>query len=85
MRASDNCLCNYCDHNLNWHRCGCDNEDFLSNDLTDPDDCEDFDPGDDDDDDDDDNGDDVIECPNCRGDAYWNGSEYECDDCGWCG
>ncbi len=27
----------------------------------------------------------VIDCPQCGGDAYWNGSEYECDDCGWAG
>lgn len=35
--------------------------------------------------DNDDDDDDCIECPNCGDDAYWNGSEYECDNCGWCG
>ena len=26
-----------------------------------------------------------IDCPQCGGNAYWNGMEFECDDCGWCG
>lgn len=26
-----------------------------------------------------------VECPYCGSDAYWGGSNYECDQCGWCG
>ena len=26
-----------------------------------------------------------IDCPQCGGDAYWNGMEFVCDECGWCG
>lgn len=26
-----------------------------------------------------------ITCPNCDSDAYWNGYNYECENCGWCG
>lgn len=29
--------------------------------------------------------DDTIECPVCGSDAEWDGSEYVCEDCGWCG
>lgn len=38
--------------------------------------------------DDDDDDFDVTEektCPECGADAYWTGSNYECDECGWCG
>ncbi|UKI46610.1 MAG: hypothetical protein L6V92_03085 [Phocaeicola vulgatus] len=27
----------------------------------------------------------TVECPICYGDAYWEGTCYECDNCGWCG
>lgn len=26
-----------------------------------------------------------IDCPNCGNNAYWDGSCYVCNDCGWCG
>ena len=76
--------CSICDHNLG-RRCGYDYDCFGS--VRYPEDCDEFDYCDDDDDDDDDDDeddDDVIECEQCGGDAYWNGSCYECEECGWC-
>ena len=26
-----------------------------------------------------------IECPQCRSNAYWEGSNYVCEQCSWCG
>lgn len=85
MRLEDS-VCNICDHNIGDSRCGCDNSNWCQ--VQYPDDCDDFeymDEDDDDDDDDDDGDDESIECPQCGSDAYWNGSNYECEDCGWCG
>ena len=36
-------------------------------------DAEDFDPNE------------PVECPECDNDAFWEGSKYECEQCGWCG
>lgn len=93
MRHLDEgCVCEICDHYMeSGNRCYCmvDNDNF--GDASYPEDCDDFDYCDDEDDDDEEDDDfdptDVIECPCCGADAYWNGSEYECseDDCGWCG
>ena len=29
--------------------------------------------------------DEPIECPVCGNDAFWEGINYECEQCGWCG
>lgn len=81
-------VCNNCiERNYPWYYCACDNDDF--GDISSPDDCDEFvykeDDCFDDDDDDDTDDTDEIECPRCGDDAQWNGSEYECDNCGWCG
>lgn len=80
-------LCDICGNNRDDKYCIARNSNFMDSSMSSKDDCDDFEFMDDDDDDDDDDTDytDPIECPNCHGDAYWNGSEYECDDCGWCG
>lgn len=69
-----------------WYYCGCGNEDF--GDIDYPNECDDFEHLDDDEDEDeydDFDPNEPIECPRCGDDAYWNGSNYECDNCGWCG
>lgn len=81
-------VCNNCiERNFPWYICACGNDNF--GDISFPDDCDEFEYKDDDyfddDDDDDDDVADEIECPRCGDDAHWNGSEYECDNCGWCG
>lgn len=68
-----------------WYVCDADNESF--GEIEYPEDCDDFIEPDDDDslDDDDFNPNEPIECPVCGNDAYWEGSNYECEQCGWCG
>lgn len=52
-----------------------------------PDDCSDFElveEYDDIDDEEDEEFSQTADCPECDGTAYWNGSEYECENCGCC-
>ena len=82
-------ICGNClEKNHPWYFCANDNDNFGN--ISYPKDCEDFIELDDDEDNDENDDFDpteVIECPDCDSDAYWNGSEYECsnDSCGWCG
>ncbi len=80
----EECACDICNYNLDW-RCGLNHSDFKE--IETPDDCDDFELMEDYDDDDEDDEEDfpeVVDCPNCDSDAYWNGSEYECENCGYC-
>lgn len=84
---NENSVCMICDHNLYNKRCGLMYYDLFMKALR-MSECDGYEASDDDEDEDDwdDNeNDDVIDCPNCGDNAYWNGSEYVCDDCGWCG
>ena len=82
--------CEICDHCFEqrhpWYYCSINNDNFGN--ISYPNECDEFvELCDDDDDDEDFNPTEVIVCPCCDSDAYWNGSEYECsnDRCGWCG
>lgn len=81
-----NCACEICDHDLGF-RCGMQNANYGR--VNDPNECDDFDDADDTDDlDDGEEPIDVtqpIECPIDGGNAYWNGHNYECESCDWCG
>ena len=69
-----------------WYYCFTGNNNFGN--ICMPKDCEGFMHLDLEDDSDDDyvlNPNETIECPRCGNDAYWEGSCYECDNCGWCG
>ena len=90
--VKDGCVCEICGYYGEFGsscRCMVDNDNF--NNVRYPEECDDFEYCDDGDDDDYDDYDDdfdpteVIECPCCGADAYWEGAEYECSDCGWCG
>lgn len=81
-------LCDVCGNNVNDRFCSANNSNFMDSSMSSTDDCDDYEFLDDDGEDD--NGDNTdytepIDCPGCGGDAYWNGSEYECDECGWTG
>lgn len=84
-------LCDICGKNCNDRYCSVDNSNFMDSSMSSTNDCDDFefmDDYEDDDDCEDDDDDDCtqpIDCPNCHNDAYWNGSEYECGECGWVG
>ena len=83
MRKQDS-VCEICDHNM-FGRCAFHCDCFYK--IRSTEECDQFDviPDDDDDEDDDDEEiEGVIDCPRCGGNAYWVGSGYECDDCGWC-
>ena len=69
-----------------WYFCANGNDNF--GEISYPEDCDDYvelDDEDEIDDDDDFDPNEPIECPVCGSDAYWEGSCYECDQCGWCG
>lgn len=69
-----------------WYHCYTGNENF--GEISSPNDCEDFIYPEDENSDDDEydfNPNETIECRRCGSDAYWEGSCYECDNCGWCG
>jgi hypothetical protein len=69
-----------------WYFCANDNDNF--GEISYPEDCDDYvelDDEDEIDDDDDFDPNESIECPVWGSDAYWEGSCYECDQCGWCG
>ncbi|MBW4727051.1 hypothetical protein [Prevotella nigrescens] len=77
----DNCL----EKNYPYYYCARNNDNF--GDISYPEDCDEYaDSGyynDDDEEVPDRN--EPIECPRCGNDAYWGGSNYECEQCGWCG
>lgn len=85
----ENSVCFYCDHCIGYihgYYCGCGNDDF--GDIENTDECDDFEQTDneeEDDDNDDFDPTEPIECPRCGNDAYWEGSCYKCEQCGWCG
>ncbi|WP_368336406.1 hypothetical protein [Parabacteroides merdae] len=80
-------ICGNCvEHHHPYYFCGCENGNF--GDVNFPNQCEDYaDVNDEDNDEemDDFNPNKSVECPECGSDAYWNGTNYECDNCGWCG
>ena len=67
----------------------CANENDCFGDIQYPEDCDDYVELDDDEDeyedDDDFDPNEPVECPVCGNDAFWEGSNYECEQCGWCG
>ena len=83
--------CEICDNCLEekhpWYYCACGNDNF--GDISYPEDCEEYEELDeeeyDDDDDDDFDPNEPVVCPRCGNDAYWEGGEYSCNQCGWCG
>ena len=91
LHINDIDACEYCDHCFEkrhpWYYCSLGNDNF--GDISDLDECDESVPSDDDDDDfgDDDDFDptEPISCEKCGADAFWNGSCYQCDECGWCG
>ena len=70
-----------------WYYCANENDSF--GDIQYPEDCDDYVELDDDEDeyedDDDFDPNEPVECPVCGNDAFWEGSNYECEQCGWCG
>lgn len=70
-----------------WYYCANENDCF--GDIQYPEDCDDYVELDDDEDeyedDDDFDPNEPVECPVCGNDAFWEGSNYECEQCGWCG
>ena len=70
-----------------WYYCANENDCF--GDIQYPEDCDDYVELDDDEDEYEDNDDfdpnEPVECPVCGNDAFWEGSNYECEQCGWCG
>lgn len=70
-----------------WYYCANKNDCF--GDIQYPEDCDDYVELDDDEDeyedDDDFDPNEPVECPVCGNDAFWEGSNYECEQCGWCG
>lgn len=70
-----------------WYYCANDNDCF--GDIQYPEDCDDYVELDDEedgyDDDDDFDPNEPVECHECGNDAFWGGSIYECEQCGWCG
>lgn len=80
-------ICGNCmEHHHPFYFCGCGNSNF--GDVDYPNQCEDYEEVNDADDDeemDDFNPNEPVECPECGSDAYWNGTNHECDSCGWCG
>lgn len=92
VRYDDLGVCEICDHcfHVKNDKFMCALHDDNFGEISSQDECDNFDyiPYDDDDDDDDDDDFDPnepVECPCCGSDAYRGGSNYECDDCGWCG
>ena len=69
-----------------WYHCYTGNENF--GEISNPNDCEYFIYPEDENSDDDEydfNPNETVECRRCGSDAYWEGSCYECDNCGWSG
>ena len=83
--------CEICKHCVVYHHPWyyCENDNMNFGNIIFPKECKEFESVDVDDKEN--NNDDVFdatkpkECPNCGSDAYWNGSEYECENCDWCG
>lgn len=80
-------ICGNCmEKNHPWYYCYTGNNNFGN--ISNTNDCEDFiylEDEDIDDNEDDFNPNDPIECRECGEDAYWEGTNYVCDNCGWCG
>ena len=90
LHCNDLGACELCDHCFEkkhpWYYCRLYKDEF--GEISDPNDCEDFEELYYEDEDDNDNDIDPnvpVECPRCGNDAYWGGSNYECGQCGWCG
>ena len=70
-----------------WYYCFINSDNFGNIGM--PNDCEGFRHLDLEDNSDDDeydfNPNETVECPRCGNYAYWEGSCYECDNCGWSG
>lgn len=81
-------ICGNCLEEIHpWYYCANENDCF--GDIQYPEDCDDYVELDDDEDeyedDDDFDPNEPVECPVCGNDAFWEGSNYECEQCGWCG